>query len=218
MCKTVLNEVYSRFKGKCVYCKKKVSRKDATKDHFVPTDLGGSNFRDNLVLSCYPCNTKKTNTPPLKFLRQEKLDYSAPRFARAIKYMILSTLQVVNSETIHITIHKTLPQDSRNSVRVKPSKTQQHMIKKFGSKCSVCDRWVNACSVHAVVVVSKKNGGKADNPDNYTPMCHICFTDIQKRNMHTMQYLEFRRVPLEERKFHKIVSYARKIKFSKVNS
>lgn len=56
---------WQRFNGtmQCSYCMVSVSRtlrpnhpKRATIDHIIPLSLGGSNRKDNLLLSCRGCN------------------------------------------------------------------------------------------------------------------------------------------------------------------
>lgn len=56
--------VYTRDKGRCQYCGKKVSRMEATYDHVVPRRLGGQTRWDNIVISCYGCNQRKGGRTP----------------------------------------------------------------------------------------------------------------------------------------------------------
>lgn len=51
--------VYLRDKGKCQYCSKTVSLKEATLDHVVPKAHGGKTDWLNIVIACYACNQKK---------------------------------------------------------------------------------------------------------------------------------------------------------------
>lgn len=51
----------------CFYCNRQVFREvpentenKATIDHVIPRCLGGTNFADNLVISCRKCNIKKS--------------------------------------------------------------------------------------------------------------------------------------------------------------
>lgn len=59
--------IYKRDKGLCFWCGKKVILKHssrklmATKDHLMPQSKGGGHDIDNLVLSCGPCNSLKSN-------------------------------------------------------------------------------------------------------------------------------------------------------------
>jgi 5-methylcytosine-specific restriction endonuclease McrA len=55
-------------KGLCNWCKQKVKEKEATIDHLVPRSRGGSNKRENLVMSCIDCNSKRGNNwkPPVQ--------------------------------------------------------------------------------------------------------------------------------------------------------
>lgn len=45
----------------CFYCKKSIVFENSNIDHKIPLSKGGSNRRDNLVLSCIECNDKKKN-------------------------------------------------------------------------------------------------------------------------------------------------------------
>lgn len=52
----------------CVYCKKPLELKEATKDHVIPKSKGGASGQHNIVISCEPCNHRKANKPLNKFL------------------------------------------------------------------------------------------------------------------------------------------------------
>jgi 5-methylcytosine-specific restriction endonuclease McrA len=56
--------IFERDKNTCQYCSKKCSREDLTIDHVIPRSRGGKNMWDNLVIACYPCNTRKSNRLP----------------------------------------------------------------------------------------------------------------------------------------------------------
>lgn len=51
--------LYKRDNGKCGYCGEEISQKKATIDHVVPKSRGGKTEWGNVVLACYPCNSKK---------------------------------------------------------------------------------------------------------------------------------------------------------------
>lgn len=57
-CRTSL---YERDKGICQYCGVKLTKSSATIDHINPKSKGGKNTWDNTVLSCKPCNDKKSD-------------------------------------------------------------------------------------------------------------------------------------------------------------
>lgn len=57
-------------KGKCAYCRTKLSAKFDI-DHIVPLYLGGSNARTNLQIACVPCNRSKSAKHPIDFARQK---------------------------------------------------------------------------------------------------------------------------------------------------
>lgn len=76
--------------GRCYYCGHEVfysilpgkrnHRFFATRDHKRPVSRGGSDSRDNIVLSCLGCNTAKANRTDIEFeydrriLEQARLD------------------------------------------------------------------------------------------------------------------------------------------------
>ena len=47
--------------GGCIYCKKGISKGNATIDHVEPLKLGGKSSIQNLVIACKPCNASKSH-------------------------------------------------------------------------------------------------------------------------------------------------------------
>lgn len=70
------NNVFERDKNTCQYCGRVFDRVDLNLDHVVPRDLGGATTWENIVCSCIPCNTRKSNKLPhaagMKLIRQPK--------------------------------------------------------------------------------------------------------------------------------------------------
>ena len=58
------HNIYIRDNGKCQYCSKKVSVKQATFDHVMPKAQGGKTSWKNIVISCFECNQIKRNQTP----------------------------------------------------------------------------------------------------------------------------------------------------------
>ncbi|MEL7370103.1 MAG: HNH endonuclease [Myxococcota bacterium] len=56
--------VYARDKGRCQYCREKITRAEATYDHVIPRSQGGTTRWDNIVIACLPCNQKKGGRTP----------------------------------------------------------------------------------------------------------------------------------------------------------
>lgn len=64
--------LFLRDKGKCQYCQCKLTlankevggSRPMTYDHVVPKSRGGKTNWQNIVASCYPCNSKKRNRMP----------------------------------------------------------------------------------------------------------------------------------------------------------
>jgi 5-methylcytosine-specific restriction endonuclease McrA len=63
---------YKAQKGKCHYCKCKVGDKFHV-DHVIPLSRGGSNWPENLVISCPPCNQSKGDKLPHEWLQGGRL-------------------------------------------------------------------------------------------------------------------------------------------------
>lgn len=67
--KKVTDEMLEKYGYKCFYCEHPVEKvrvanktrgvRKATIDHVIPKIKGGSNKRENLVIACKNCNTKK---------------------------------------------------------------------------------------------------------------------------------------------------------------
>jgi len=56
--------VWTRDKGSCQYCEKKLTLKDCTIDHVIPKSKGGDHSWDNVVIACRKCNQKKGSKMP----------------------------------------------------------------------------------------------------------------------------------------------------------
>jgi hypothetical protein len=53
--------LYRRDGGRCAYCGKEISQKEATIDHIFPKSKGGKTEWENVVLACKKCNRIKDN-------------------------------------------------------------------------------------------------------------------------------------------------------------
>ena len=56
--------VATRDNFSCQYCGSKLPLSQLNYDHVVPRDQGGQTVWDNIVMSCYPCNSRKSNRTP----------------------------------------------------------------------------------------------------------------------------------------------------------
>lgn len=57
----------ARDKHRCCYCPPATSRKPAkelTYDHVIPRSRGGKRTWENIVMACFPCNTRKDDRTP----------------------------------------------------------------------------------------------------------------------------------------------------------
>ena len=67
------SHIYKRDSYTCQYCGRTRTQKDLNFDHVTPKSNGGRTSWDNIVTSCYSCNTKKRNRTPeqagMKLLR-----------------------------------------------------------------------------------------------------------------------------------------------------
>lgn len=56
--------LYRLYRGICQYCLEKIPISEATKDHYIPKSVGGTNHDFNLVLACRKCNHLKDSQFP----------------------------------------------------------------------------------------------------------------------------------------------------------
>jgi 5-methylcytosine-specific restriction endonuclease McrA len=70
------HNIFERDRNTCQYCGKVFDRKDLNLDHVVPRDRGGPTNWENIVCSCVPCNTRKSNRTPseagMRLIRKPK--------------------------------------------------------------------------------------------------------------------------------------------------
>ena len=60
--------IYARDGWRCVWCQRPVEAgRNATLDHFLAREAGGSNEADNLLTACFRCNSRRQNRPALTF-------------------------------------------------------------------------------------------------------------------------------------------------------
>lgn len=68
--------VFTRDGFRCQYCGEQKGMRELNYDHVVPRHLGGRTVWDNIVTSCYPCNSRKANrTPEQAGMRLRKQPY-----------------------------------------------------------------------------------------------------------------------------------------------
>lgn len=65
---------YASKKKKCVYCGKKLKRKNSTLDHRYPRDTGGISITNNLYPCCSRCNSDKGGLTHKEYLQIRELD------------------------------------------------------------------------------------------------------------------------------------------------
>lgn len=58
--------VYLRDRGRCQYCDATVTSSEFTYDHIIPRSRGGGTRWENIVVSCLPCNQRKSNRTPVE--------------------------------------------------------------------------------------------------------------------------------------------------------
>jgi len=58
--------VLTRDSFQCQYCGKRLPRKELNYDHVVPRNQGGRTVWENIVTSCYPCNSRKAGRTPIQ--------------------------------------------------------------------------------------------------------------------------------------------------------
>ena len=74
--------VLTRDNFQCQYCGNRFPRRELNYDHVVPRKLGGKTVWENIVASCYPCNSRKAGRTPeqakMRLLRQPFKPKSLP--------------------------------------------------------------------------------------------------------------------------------------------
>jgi hypothetical protein len=56
--------VFTRDGFRCQYCRERKNMEDLNYDHVQPRIMGGRTVWDNIVSSCYPCNSRKAGRTP----------------------------------------------------------------------------------------------------------------------------------------------------------
>ena len=69
----ILKEIFNKTKGKCTYCKTKITLMDFSLDHKIPRVSGGTNKKSNLVACCLWCNKKKNTLSVKEFMKKLKV-------------------------------------------------------------------------------------------------------------------------------------------------
>lgn len=74
--------VFTRDGFRCQYCGESKSASAINYDHVIPKQRGGKTVWENIVTSCYPCNSRKANRTPseagMKLLHQPHKPKSLP--------------------------------------------------------------------------------------------------------------------------------------------
>ena len=58
------HNIFQRDKNTCQYCGNKFDAKDLNLDHVIPRQHNGPTTWENIVCSCIPCNSRKSNKTP----------------------------------------------------------------------------------------------------------------------------------------------------------
>lgn len=71
----------------CFWCYKKLTKKEATKDHLIPRSMGGKKNIFNIRTACYSCNQERGKalsefTRKWILLEKERMGYSIIRIKR----------------------------------------------------------------------------------------------------------------------------------------
>ena len=76
------HNIFQRDKNTCQYCGEKFDCRDLNLDHVIPRQHNGPTSWENIVCSCIPCNSKKSNKTPaqaeMNLIRQPKKPHWHP--------------------------------------------------------------------------------------------------------------------------------------------
>lgn len=62
-----IQQIINLQRGKCGYCRVKLTQKNTHIDHIMPLALGGSNYASNLQALCAKCNHSKCAKHPVEY-------------------------------------------------------------------------------------------------------------------------------------------------------
>jgi 5-methylcytosine-specific restriction endonuclease McrA len=91
--------VFERDRFTCQYCGIRFDHQSLNIDHVVPRDKGGKNTWENVVCSCFPCNTRKGNRLPADIQMFPINEPKAPRWRPF--FSIAQTSQQMHDSWIH---------------------------------------------------------------------------------------------------------------------
>mgnify|MGYP001192054434 FL=1 len=76
------HNIFQRDKNTCQYCGNKFDARDLNLDHVVPRQHNGPTTWENIVCSCIPCNSRKSNKTPeqagMNLIRQPRKPHWHP--------------------------------------------------------------------------------------------------------------------------------------------
>ena len=75
---------------RCCYCGKKFSAKDLNFDHVIPRSKGGKTNWDNIVASCYKCNSRKDDMTLKEAGMKLLVHPSRPKHQPVMKRLVVS--------------------------------------------------------------------------------------------------------------------------------
>ncbi len=75
---------------RCCYCGKRLPPKDLNFDHVMPKSRGGKTNWENIVTSCYPCNSRKDDRTPDEAGMKLLVTPSKPKHQPVFKRMVLA--------------------------------------------------------------------------------------------------------------------------------
>lgn len=95
-------ELFRRDRQTCLYCGGHFPTVDLTRDHIIPTALGGQDNWENVVTACKPCNQRKgCQTPEMARMPLLALPYAPSR----IEYLILANRRILADQMAFLESH-----------------------------------------------------------------------------------------------------------------
>lgn len=76
--------LYARENGRCAYCGKQISLREATMDHILPRSKGGDDSWTNVALACRGCNLKKGGRTLKETGMTLRIKPSVPQFPEGV--------------------------------------------------------------------------------------------------------------------------------------
>ena len=146
--------------NRCCHCGKKAFiNYEATIDHFIPLDKGGSNNTINLIMLCYDCNQEKDN----KIMTIDYVPYLKEPHKERLDQYINSYVQVMDlAERNRLLAYDEYDRNIKHAIRGHKNKLREVSVTKYKLKLAT---WNDLDKIHEYFVKYLKKNDSLDDAD-----------------------------------------------------